>query len=109
MNLYELIQKYINKGYEAIDASTKVSQDIVLLKIFKSSFKNHITIKGGVVMHNISNDIRRATRDMDMDFIKYSLDDKSIEENKKRLKKTKKYDINISTEAILFSWSFCEA
>ena len=29
-------------------------------------------------MHNISKDMRRATRDMDIDFIKYSLEDKSI-------------------------------
>lgn len=34
--------------------------------------------KGGVVMHSISNDKRRATRDIDLDFIKYSLDDTSI-------------------------------
>lgn len=55
-------------------------QDIILIKISKSGFKEHITIKGGVVMHNISKDKRRATRDMDMDFIKYSLDDNSIRE-----------------------------
>ena len=29
-------------------------------------------------MHNISHDKRRATRDLDLDFIKYSLDDSSI-------------------------------
>ena len=78
MNLNELIQKYINKGYKRIDATSRVSQDIILLKISKSNFKKHITIKGGVVMHNISKDKRRATRDMDIDFIKYSLEDKSI-------------------------------
>lgn len=29
-------------------------------------------------MYNLSNDKRRATRDLDLDFIKYSLDDISI-------------------------------
>lgn len=29
-------------------------------------------------MHNISKDTRRATRDLALDFIKYSLEDKSI-------------------------------
>lgn len=29
-------------------------------------------------MHSISKDLRRATRDMDLDFIKYSLEDNSI-------------------------------
>ena len=78
MDLKKLVRNLVNEGYELIDAQSKVSQDIILMKINKSNFKNHITIKGGVVMHSISNSIRRATRDLDMDFIKYSLDDLSI-------------------------------
>lgn len=79
MNIDELVNNYINLGYRRIEANAKVSQDIILNKISKSNFKNNITIKGGVVMHNISKDIRRATRDLDLDFIKYSLADSSIE------------------------------
>ena len=71
-------KNYINEGYDFLDASAKVCQDIILAKISKSSLNRNITIKGGVVMHNISKDSRRATRDLDLDFIKYSLDDKSI-------------------------------
>lgn len=78
MNLNELVNKYIKKGYSKVDAFAKVSQDIVLLKISKSSFCRNITIKGGVVIHSISKDKRRATRDIDLDFIKYSLNDTSI-------------------------------
>lgn len=78
MDLREMRQSYINDGYESLDASAKVCQDILLVKISKSSLNRNITIKGGVVMHNISKDSRRATRDLDLDFIKYSLDDKSI-------------------------------
>lgn len=78
MNLYELVNKYIVAGYSEDDAILKVSQDIVLLKIGNSKYSKNITIKGGVVMHNISKDMRRATRDMDIDFIKYSLEDRSI-------------------------------
>ena len=80
MNLEEYVRNYINKGYEFNDAKSKVAQDIVLTKICKSNFKKHITVKGGVVMHSISNSIRRATRDLDLNFIKYSLDDGSIYE-----------------------------
>ena len=87
MNLNELVEKYADVGYKRDDAISKVAQDIVLLKISKSKFKEHITIKGGVVMHSISKDKRRATRDMDMDFIKYSLDDKSIKEFVNKLNK----------------------
>ena len=85
MNLEEYIRKYIDEGYELNDARSKVAQDVVLTKICKSNFKNHITVKGGVVMHSISNSIRRATRDLDLDFIKYSLEDDSICEFIKKL------------------------
>ena len=85
MNLEEYVRKYIDEGYELNDARSKVAQDVVLTKICKSDFKNHITVKGGVVMHSISNSTRRATRDLDLDFIKYSLEDDSICEFIKKL------------------------
>ena len=47
-------------------------QDIILIKISQSNLAKNVTIKGGVVMHSLSNDKRRATRDMDLDFIRYS-------------------------------------
>lgn len=78
MNIEELVQNYLKVGYGIIDAESKVCQDIILLKIANSKFSKNITIKGGVVIHSISNDLRRATRDLDLDFIKYSLEDTSI-------------------------------
>lgn len=42
-------------------------------------------------MHNLSNDKRRATRDLDLDFIKYSLDDNSIINFINELNKSIKY------------------
>lgn len=78
MNIKELINEYIKNGYGVLEAEAKVCQDIVLLLISSSKLSHNITIKGGVVIHSISNDLRRATRDMDLDFIKYSLEDKSI-------------------------------
>ncbi len=88
MDIYELISKYIEAGYFEEDAIPKVAQDIVLLKIGNSKYSENITVKGGVVMHNISRDMRRATRDMDIDFIKYSLEDKSIRNFIKELNNT---------------------
>ena len=78
MNLEDIVRKNVEEGYELIDARSKVAQDIILSKISKSEFKKNITIKGGVVMHSISNSVRRATRDLDLDFIKYSLENESI-------------------------------
>ena len=65
-------------GYKTPDAMAKVGQDIILLKISKSPYLSNVTIKGRVVMHNISKDKRRATRDIDLDFIRYSLEDNQI-------------------------------
>ena len=87
MNIEEAIEKYEKMGYEFEEAESKVCQDIILLKISQSKFARNITIKGGVVMHSLSNDMRRATRDLDLDFIKYSLDDKAIKEFIKALSK----------------------
>ena len=78
MNLEEIVRNNINVGYELDEARSKAAQGVILNKIAKSKFKKNITIKGGVVMHSISNSIRRATRDLDLDFIKYSLKDESI-------------------------------
>ena len=78
MNINDLVNNYLLLGYEIADAQSKVCQDLILYKIGKSKYAHNITVKGGVVMHNISKSTRRATRDLDLDFIKYSLDDKSI-------------------------------
>lgn len=72
-------------SYSENDAIQKVAQDIVLLKIGKSKYNKNITIKGGVVMHNISKDKHKTTRDIDIDFIRYSLEDKAIREFIKEL------------------------
>ena len=50
-------------------------QDIVL----KALSVRNVTIKGGVVMRSKTNNVRRATQDLDIDFIKYSLADESID------------------------------
>ena len=66
-------------GYKTDDAEARVCQDIVLKAISKSTLSKNVTIKGGVVMRSMTNNIRRATQDMDIDFIRYSLSDESIE------------------------------
>ena len=78
MNLERLRMIYLNNGYTLANASAKICQDIILNKISKSKMNKNITIKGGVVMYGLSKDKRRATRDLDLDFIRYSLEDESI-------------------------------
>lgn len=79
MNIRELIDQTEQQGYNPANARAKVCQDIVLKAISESDMNRNVTIKGGVVMRNISNDVRRATQDIDLDFIRYSLADESID------------------------------
>ena len=78
MDISSLVDLYVSDGYELVDAYAKIAQDVILYKISKSSMNENVTIKGGVVMHNIFKDKRRATRDIDIDFIRYSLNDDAI-------------------------------
>lgn len=79
MNLAEMVLDMQKFGYTPDDARARVCQDVVLKAISKSNLSRNVTIKGGVVMRNMTNNIRRATQDMDIDFIRYSLSDTSID------------------------------
>lgn len=77
-NLEELAWTVGNDGYSEVNAGAKVCQDVVLKAISNSSLSRNVTIKGGVVMRSITGNTRRATRDMDLDFIRYSLSNEAI-------------------------------
>lgn len=76
--LEDWIRKLENKGYNQANAEAKVCQDIVLKAIGISGLSSHVTIKGGVVIRSITGSIRRATQDLDLDFIRYSLEEDAI-------------------------------
>lgn len=79
INILELASPIKKEGYEGEYVEAKLCQDIILLLISKSVYANNITIKGGVVMRSLSNNTRRATLDIDLDFIKYPLTDDYID------------------------------
>ena len=68
-----MIKKEIENGYGDANAQAKVCQDLILKAIATSSLNKNVTIKGGVVMRSKTGNIRRATQDLDIDFIRYSL------------------------------------
>ena len=80
IDLNKMIKAEIAKGYDDANAQAKVCQDIVLKAIASSPLSHNITIKGGVVMRSKTRSVRRATQDLDMDFIRYSLADEAIDE-----------------------------
>lgn len=79
MKLRDEVEKIKDNGYNEANAEAKLCQDIVLKAISESGMGENTTIKGGVVMRNISQNARRATQDLDLDFIRYSISDNSIE------------------------------
>ena len=95
MNLREEINKLKEEGYSQQNAQARICQDIILDSIAKCHLSENITIKGGVVMRNISNDVRRATVDLDFDFIKKSINDDSIKRFVEQLNKASESTISI--------------
>ena len=79
VNIQKLIEEANENGYQGDKASAKVCQDIVLKALSVGSLSRNVTIKGGVVMRSKTNNVRRATQDLDIDFIKQSLADESID------------------------------
>jgi len=65
-------------GYQMPEAEAKVAHDAVLYAIHKSGFKNNATVKGGVVMCELTTEARRTTMDLDLDFVHCSISETSI-------------------------------
>ncbi len=94
IDILNLINEAKRGGYSEANAEAKVSQDIILMLISRSTFSKNVAVKGGVVMRCLSNDMRRATQDLDLDFIKFSLEDDSIETFVKKLNSVGVISIN---------------
>lgn len=58
MNLAVMIKEMQGLGYGSVDASARICQDIVLKAISKSSLSRNVTIKGGVLMRSMTQNIR---------------------------------------------------
>ena len=79
INIQKLVEQATENGYQGDNALAKVCQDIVLKALATGPLSRNVTIKGGVVMRSKTNNVRRATQDLDIDFIKYSLSDEYID------------------------------
>lgn len=85
-------------GYSPRKAEAKIAHDIVLKAIEDAGFHDKVTIKGGVVMSGITDAVRRATLDMDVDFLGYSLGDTSIRRFVQRLNRAAECEIRLDGE-----------
>ena len=95
MNFKDIAATLKKSGYSPKKADAKIAHDIVLKAIEDAGFHDKVTIKGGVVMSGITDAVRRATIDMDVDFLGYSLGDASIQRFVQRLNRVADCDIRI--------------
>lgn len=79
MDLRKMVTDLMTVGYKRANARAKIAHDVVLAAIKASGMKDYVTIKGGVVMSGMTKASRRATMDMDADFVHYSLSNAAIE------------------------------
>ena len=78
MDFQPLHNRLVAKGYNDDTADAKIAHDVVLKAISAAGFRENLTVKGGVVMSGITDLIRRATMDMDVDFLRYSISNASV-------------------------------
>ena len=78
MSIKDLVNENIKQGMTLNQAENFACQQIILNKIAKSPMVDKVLIKGGVLMFNMTHSLRRATTDIDFDFIKYDISDESI-------------------------------
>ena len=79
MDLNEMRARYEREeGYSRLNATARVCQDVILSKLAASSMRDRVTVKGGVLMCALSGSSRRATQDIDLDFVRYPMTDGSI-------------------------------
>lgn len=74
----EQLKELKSIGYGMPEAEAKVAHDAVLYAIHKSGFKNSATVKGGVVMCELTTEVRRTTMDLDLDFVHCSISETSV-------------------------------
>ena len=92
----QLRTKLMAKGYTTDTANAKIAHDVVLDAVMEAGFHDNLTVKGGVVMSGLTNVVRRATMDMDVDFLHCSLSDAAIRRFVSRLNRISGCKIAIS-------------
>ncbi len=72
-SLQKKIDEYVSQGFTVVQARYHVAQQIILSKIEKSNYIDKTLLKGGIVMYNMTQEQRRTTSDLDLDFIRLDI------------------------------------
>ena len=85
MKIHDLVERYSAQGYTVQVAENIAAEEIILSKIASSEMADSVALKDGIVMYNLTKNARRATRDIDFDFIRHSISHESIKAFVKKL------------------------
>ena len=96
MNFTVFRDRLVAIGYSDDTAYAKIAHDIVLKAVRDSGFQDNLTVKGGVVMSSLTEVARRATMDMDLDFVHYPLANDAIRRFVSGLKRVAPCRIRVS-------------
>ena len=99
MDFEVLHQGLLAIGYSDDTADAKIAHDIVLKAI--SDYKSRFIIKGGFLIASMVGLESRATMDMDVDFLHYSLANESIRKFVSRLSRVAPCRISIKGRIVL--------
>lgn len=95
MLIKKLISKYEELGYSIANCRNLAAEEIIISKIAKSPLAEHVTLKGGIIMFNLTKSSRRVTQDIDFDLIHYSIDEESIRLFFKKTKRFERWHLNV--------------
>lgn len=84
----KMVADKIASGMTINQAESSVCQEIILNKISNSPLADNVLVKGGVVMFNLTKNIRRSTEDLDFDLLRYDISEQSIKLFIKNLNKS---------------------
>lgn len=79
MSIKHKVNHYLSLGMNIVEARIHAASDIFLGCVSLSNFKTNVTLKGGVLVYHLTNNKRRMTRDLDIDFIHYPTDEASVD------------------------------
>jgi len=78
MTLIDLVKLMRNDGFNQNRARVKVCQEVFMMKLSMSHYKESVLFKGGTIMYQLSKEIRRSTEDVDIDVIKLSITNQNL-------------------------------
>jgi len=98
MDFDPLRKALVDKGYSRRTADAKIAHDVILKAMRDAGFHDNLAVKGGVVMSGMTALARRATMDMDVDLLHYSLGETSMRRFVARLDRHSECEISIDGE-----------